>query len=58
MSANRKPPARPRGVSAPRPKPKAKPKGSVKFGKIQRVDPEKERQRRRNARTRKQMRTA
>jgi hypothetical protein len=37
-------------------KPKAKPK--ITFGKIQRVDPAKEKQRKRDARTRKQMRTA
>lgn len=45
----------PNGVSLAPDKPKRK--GKVKFGKIQRVDPEKEKQRRRDARTRKQMRT-
>ena len=47
------------GLDAP---PSFKPKGTVKLGpasgKIQRVDPEKEKQRKRDARTRKQMRTA
>lgn len=55
--AVRKSSPRPPGVSAPRKrKPKSKPK--ITFGKIQRVDPEKEKRRKRDARTRKQMRTA
>ena len=45
----------PNGVSILPDAPKKKKKGTVKFGKIQRVDPEKEKQRRRDARTRKQM---
>jgi hypothetical protein len=45
----------PRGVSIPEDN---KGKSKIRFGKIQRVDPEKEKQRRRDARTRKQMRTA
>jgi hypothetical protein len=46
--------ALPPGVSAPR---KSKPKSKITFGKIQRVDPVEERQRRQDARTRRQLRT-